>query len=123
MSDPLNSLAVGNIDGGETGILGVGPDALAPFRSNHAFGVIEQRGAFTFPLFWNLARSGPLADVRFRHACARAIDRQDIVNRLLKGNGLPGNPGFLPPTNPFYVHVEQYPFNLGTANRLLDDAG
>lgn len=123
VGDPLNALLVGDIDGGETGILGVGPDALAPFRADHSFGVIEQRGAFTFPLFWNLGKGGALADVRFRRACAMAIDRPGIVRRLLKGNGLPGNPGFLPPTNPFYVHVDQYPFNGRAANRLLDDAG
>lgn len=123
VGDPLNALLVGEIDAAETGIVGVGPDALAPFHSDPSFRVIPQRGAFTFPLFWNLGRSGVLADVRFRRACAMAIDREDIVKRLLKGNGLPGNPGFLAPTNPFYVHVEQYPFNRAAADRLLDDAG
>ena len=74
-------------------------------------------------LYWNLGRGGALADPVFRHACARAIDRQDIVERLFGGNGTPGNPGWIPPGNEFDVEVEQYPFDLDAANTMLDDAG
>jgi peptide/nickel transport system substrate-binding protein len=61
--------------------------------------------------------------VRFRQACARAINRSDIVQRLTKGNAVIGSAGYLPPTNEYYVPVEQYPFDPEAANRMLDDAG
>jgi peptide/nickel transport system substrate-binding protein len=52
-----------------------------------------------------------------------AIDRKAIVDRLIGGNGSPGNPGFLPPSHPYHAAVEQYPFDPAAANRLLDGAG
>jgi peptide/nickel transport system substrate-binding protein len=123
VGDDLTAVLAGDLDAGDTNVQGVGPDALAPFRSQASFGVIQDPTGFTFPLFWNLAKEGPLADVRFRRACAMAISRNDIVRRLLGGNGLPGNPGFLPPNHPYHVNVEQYSYDLAGANRMLDEAG
>ena len=123
VDDELVALEAGTIDAGETPPEGVTADALASFRANPAFGVVEQTGDFMFPLIWNLGKGGALADVRFRRACAMALDRSAVVSRLLGPNGAPGNPGFLPPGHPYYVDVEQYPFDLTAANRLLDSAG
>ena len=103
---------------------GVVPAVLDPFRSNPDLTVMEgPPGNSGNGLWWNLARGGALADVRFRHACARAIDRQDLVQRLHGGNAEPGNPGWVPRANPFHVPVEQYPFDRGAAEALLDSAG
>jgi peptide/nickel transport system substrate-binding protein len=123
VGDELTALQAGEIDGAAAAPQGVTPDALAQFRSNPAFGLLEQRNGFCFPLYFNLKKGGALADVRFRQACARAVDRSDIVKRLLQGNGTPGNPGFVPPDHPFFVKVEQYPFDVAAANKMLDDAG
>ncbi|HEV2752840.1 MAG TPA: ABC transporter substrate-binding protein [Solirubrobacteraceae bacterium] len=123
VDDELIALRAGEIDVAETPPEGVADDVLAPFRADGSFGVVSEAGGFTFPLLWNLARAGALGDVRFRRACALAIDRRAIVERLLGGNGRPGNPGFLPPGHPFHVGVEQYPFDPQAANRLLDQAG
>ena len=123
VGDPLTALRAGEVDAASLPVQGVGPDALAGFRADPSFGVIEQPTGFTFPLYWNLAKGGALGDVRFRQACAKAIDRADIVRRLLQGNGVPGNPGFLPPGHPFHVPVEQYSFDVAAANRMLDEAG
>ena len=122
-SDELTALRGGGIDAAEPDITGTRPEALAPFRNDSSFGIIEAPGGFCFPLYWNLGKGGPLGDVRFRRACALAIDRRDVVQRLTGGNGLPGNPGFLAPTNAFHAEVEQYGFDVAAANRTLDDAG
>lgn len=123
VADELNGLLAGDIDGGSPAVEGVTPDALAPFRGNDKFGLISHPTGFAFPMYFNLGRGGPLADVRFRRAVAMAIDRGDIVRRLLKGNGAPGSAGFLPPGHPFHTDVEPYSFDLAGANRLLDQAG
>jgi peptide/nickel transport system substrate-binding protein len=123
VDDELVALEAGTTDVGETQPEGVTPDALASFRSNPEFGIVEQTGDFTFPLIWNLAKGGALADVRFRRACAMALDRSAFVSRLVGPNGEPGNPGFLPPTHPYYVAVQQYPYDVAAAKRLLDSAG
>jgi peptide/nickel transport system substrate-binding protein len=122
VSDELTSLLAGQLDAAEADETGTRPDVLAPFRGD-GYGMLDTPGGFTFPLYWNVGKGGPLGDVRFRRACAHAIDRRDVVQRLTGGNGLPGNPGFLAPTNPFHVNVEQYPFDRAAANRLLDEAG
>lgn len=123
VEDELSALRAGEIDSADTAIEGVRPDALAPFASDDAYAIVKSTGPFAFPLIWNLGRGGALADVRFRRACALAIDRSAIVERLLGGNGVAGNPGFLPPDHPFHAPVEQYAFDPAAANRLLDAAG
>jgi peptide/nickel transport system substrate-binding protein len=123
VGDELTALRAGEVDAATTDVNGARPDALAPFRDDARFGMVDRPGGFTFPLFWNLRREGPLSDVRFRRACAMAIDRDDVVQRLTGGNGVPGNTGFLPPTNPFHVDVEQYPHDPDGARAMLGAAG
>ncbi|HEV2819351.1 MAG TPA: ABC transporter substrate-binding protein [Solirubrobacteraceae bacterium] len=123
VDNELLALQAGEIDIAETPPEGVPDDVLAPYRADDAFGTVSQTGAFTFPLLWNIARGGALAEVRFRRACALAIPSREIVERLLDGNGVDGNPGFLPPDHPFHVDVEQYSFDPRAAERLLDQAG
>ncbi|MBA3329242.1 MAG: hypothetical protein H0T43_13170 [Solirubrobacterales bacterium] len=123
VNDELVALQAGQIDAADTPAEGIAPDALAPFRGGDRYGMISDTGSFSFPLIFNLARGGGLADRRFRRACALAIDRGAIVERLLGGNGRPGNPGFLPRDHPYHVPVEQYAFDPVAAERLLDEAG
>jgi len=125
VDDELNALRAGKLDVGGPPSNGtpVGRAALAPFRSDPDYRVLEGPAEFPSALYWNLAKGGALADLRFRRACALAIDREDLVKRVLGGLGTPGNPGFLPPDHPFHVDVEQYRFDRSSAERLLDDAG
>lgn len=120
IDDPIAALASGDTDSARG--VGMRADSLAPF-ANDTYGMVTEQGSTTFPLYWNLGKEGPLADVRFRRACAMAIDRQDLVNRLAAGRGLPGNPGFLSPANPYFSAVRQYDFDPVGANALLDGAG
>ncbi|CAN5500803.1 ABC transporter substrate-binding protein [soil metagenome] len=102
---------------------GLRDDVLAPFEGDDDFGILTEQGGSMTGLYFNLAQGGALADVRFRQACALAIDRGDLVERLADGNGQPGNPGFLGSENPFFVPVEQYELDVAAANELLDTAG
>ncbi|MDQ6774970.1 MAG: ABC transporter substrate-binding protein [Actinomycetota bacterium] len=123
VDDELVALRAGEIDAADMPSEGVGEDALAEFRSNPSYGLVQSIGNFSYPLIWNMGRGGALADVRFRRACAMAFDRATVISRLLSGNGLPGNPGFLPSVAPYYTAVDQYPYDPAAANRLLDSAG
>ncbi len=120
--DQLGALMTGDLDAAS--INGPRQEVLAPFENDDAFEVLEgPPGNSGTGLFWNLARGGALGDVAFRRACAMAIDRQDLVDRLFGGNGEPGNPGWIPSSHPFHTDVEQYSFDLDGAAALLDDAG
>ncbi len=123
VDDELTALRAGEVDVAGTRVEGVRRETLDPLRSDERFAIVTESGSWTFPLIFNLDRAGPTSDVRFRRACALAIDREQIVERLLGGDGVPGNPGFLPPGHAFGAPVEQYAFDRAAAERLLDDAG
>ena len=120
----LAALRSGELDSADSNVGGVRNEVLEPFRDNPEYGLVSQEAAFAYPLFFNITRGGPLADVRFRRACLHAIDRADIVRTLLTGNGRPGSQGWLPPNHPAYdAGVRDYPFNRPESERLLDEAG
>lgn len=122
--NPLTALAVGDLDAANASAAGERNEVIDPFRSNDQFETISSEAGFGYPLFFNLRRGGALADVRFRRACLHALDRPDMVERLLTGNGQLGSAGFLPPTHEFYnPDIRQYPFDPAEAERLLDEAG
>jgi peptide/nickel transport system substrate-binding protein len=102
---------------------GVTDEMLEPFRQA-PFAVKEAPGEWGMFLYFNLEKETPLQDVRVRQAIAHAVDRQAMVERVLFGFGDPGNPGFLPPANPFYnSDVTDYAYDLEQAKALLQKAG
>ncbi|HJV09646.1 MAG TPA: ABC transporter substrate-binding protein [Acidimicrobiales bacterium] len=123
--DEIAALRAGVLDGASTDEEGVRNEVLKPLREDPEIGIITRPTGFGFPLFFNLTKGGALADVRFRRACLHALDRKDMVDRLLTGNGEVGSPGWLPPNNPYYSAngVRQYPFDRALSERLLDEAG
>ncbi|HEV2768152.1 MAG TPA: ABC transporter substrate-binding protein [Acidimicrobiales bacterium] len=122
VGEALPAVVAGDLDAASAP--GLRPEVLAPFRDNPSLEILEAPpGNFGSALYWNLAKGGALADVNFRHACARAIDREDMVERLHGGNAQRGNPGWVPEGNPAHVDVEQYEFDRAQAESLLDEAG
>jgi peptide/nickel transport system substrate-binding protein len=122
VGEALPALAGGGLDAAS--VAGLRPEVLAPFRDNPQLKILEgPPGNMGSGLYWNLAKGGALADVRFRQACAKAINRDDMVERLHGGNAQPGNPGWVPEGNPAHVDVEQYRFDREAAEALLDEAG
>jgi peptide/nickel transport system substrate-binding protein len=84
------------------------------------------------PSFWRSAspfntQREPLGDVRVRQAISYAIDRQEIINTVLLGEGVPTGP--LPPGEEEWaipVTPENFPtyqYNPDKARQLLKEAG
>jgi len=121
-SDQLAALKAGKTDSAGFTIEPTNSQAIRPLLRDRKFGYSKGVPDFTVGLYWNLTKP-PFSDVRFRQAIARALDRNAIVRRLLGGNGVPGNPGFLPPEHPFRVEVEQYPFDKDSSEKALDELG
>ena len=67
-----------------------------------------------------------LKDLAVRRAMAHAIDKEALVDRVLRGNGKAGQT-IVPSSVPFYHYEpsedELYEFDPDLANQLLDDAG
>src|ERR1700730_7785516 len=69
------------------------------------------------------SRDPRLRDLRVRRAIAYAIDREQIVNTVLRGIARPAT-GMLAPENWAYEGgVMRYPYDPAAARRLLEDAG
>lgn len=66
----------------------------------------------------------PFSEKRFRQALAYAINRSQLVETLLRGHGLPGSQGLLPPDNPWYnENTPSYPHDPQKARQLLGELG
>lgn len=67
-----------------------------------------------------------LEDPQVRLAISRAIDRETLIDRVLKGHGVPGST-IVPPAISFYhyepTEEELQTFDLDAANDLLEEAG
>lgn len=63
-------------------------------------------------------------DIRVRKAFNLAINRRDLVNTWLGGEGWPASNGFIPPLDFYPNHqVKNTPFDTAQAKRLLAEAG
>lgn len=122
--DPLLSLQHGAIDAASLSAEGgVSAEVLAPFRTA-PFAMLSSDGEWNAALHFNLAQGPPYADVRFRQAVAYALDSEELVQRVLLGNGLAGYPGGLAPSNPWRnPEIESYALDRDKAAALLDEAG
>ena len=126
---PNTSTAVNALESGEVDYVGSVPGAdIARLKQTPGIAVIAGTGGSGGSvcqdvLIPNLSRP-PFEDVRVRRAFAHALDRQLIVDRVYFGQGRPA-------TGPishllawaYTPDVRQYPHDVATANRLLDEAG
>lgn len=67
----------------------------------------------------------PFSNVDFRRALAYAIDRDALVDITLRGYGMAGSPGIMPPDSPWYNQAmdNMYPYDPETAIDLLEGLG
>lgn len=125
-ADQLIALKAGGIDAASPGGQGQGVpnEVLAPFRQDPKYAVLDAPGEATTALHFNLSRGAPYSNVLFRQAVVYAIDRQELVQRILLSNGTPGSAGYLAPSNPYASsNVQRYDYDPNKARALLDQAG
>lgn len=123
--DELLALQRGELDAAETALEEPVPEELLDaLEANPQIGREDAEGSWNRMLFFNLDRGFPFDDVRFRHAVAYAIDRQDLVERIMFGRGEVGSPGGLAPNNPYLAEdLPTYEHDPERANELLDELG
>lgn len=122
VANELMALRAGDIDAGQPSTGTPTKQVLPVFEQDPRFGVVSGDPSFFAALSWNAGLDGPPGEVAFRRACAHAINRPDLLSRVV-GPGTPGNPGFLPPHHPAHHDVEGYPHDPGRAEVLLEEAG
>jgi peptide/nickel transport system substrate-binding protein len=122
--DELLSLQRGDIDAAELLEEPAPEEQLKAFESNPRFGKLDGTYDFVMALHINLSKGFPYDRKEFRQAVAYAIDRKDMVTRLLQGRGAPGSLGGLPPEHPYLApDLPAYDRDVAKAKSMLDAIG
>ncbi|MEM6637721.1 MAG: ABC transporter substrate-binding protein [Pseudomonadota bacterium] len=92
-------------------------------RANPMVEIFEVTGNqhFTFPMLTNLE---PYSDVNVRKALKYAINRQEMVDKILQGHGAVGNDHPIGPANQYFAsELEQIEYDPDKAKFFLKEAG
>jgi peptide/nickel transport system substrate-binding protein len=102
--------------------LPVTPDQADQIKNSGQTDLESFAGRTVYYIGWNNDRE-PFKDVRVRRALALAINRPEIINALLKGQGELAT-STIPPYSPFYPKdVQPLAYDAAQASKLLDEAG
>lgn len=112
------SLQSGQVD---SVTLPIPPELQKKLRNNEEVELAEA-SRFT-SVFYIFNRERPPLDLpEFRKALDLAIDRQELVETVLLGNGRPGSPSFMHPDSAWFREQEAV-FDPDQAREILDEAG
>ena len=81
---------------------------------------VPSGSAITLPMFCDVA---PYDDVNVRLALKYAINREELVQKILHGTGTVGNDYHVSPGMPYYPDLPQRPYDLDKAKYHLKQAG
>jgi peptide/nickel transport system substrate-binding protein len=99
----------------------VTPEQVRQIRQNGNTELFSYPGRTFHYIGWNNARP-PFDDARVRRAMTLAINRAEIIEALLYGEGQPAA-GPIPPWHPMYPGIDPLPHDPAEAGRLLEQAG
>jgi peptide/nickel transport system substrate-binding protein len=122
--DELLGLQRGAIDAGELLEDPAPEEQIKAFEANKQFTKLEGTYDWMLALHINLAKGFPYDRKEFRQAVAYALDRKDMVARLLQGRGEPGSVGGLTPGHPLLApDLPTYDRDVARAKSMLDALG
>ena len=122
--DELLALQRDEIDAGELLEEPAPEEQIEAFESNPRFTKLDGPFDWLLALHVNLSKGFPYDRKEFRQAIAYALDRQDMVARLLQGRGAPGTVGGLSPGHPLLApDLPPYARDLARAKSMLDMLG
>ncbi|NJO81971.1 MAG: hypothetical protein HC828_03720 [Blastochloris sp.] len=103
-------------------IRSVPPELVSDFEGNADLALQKGPGYATSLLQFNTERA-PWDKTAVRQAISRAINRQQLIDTILLGQGTIGNPGWFHPASPVHQLTDLPPFDLAAAQAMLDEAG
>ncbi len=115
----MNALSTGQVD-----VVNRVDFKIEPLlRANPNIEIFEVTGNqhFTFPMLTNVA---PFDDINVRKAIKYAVNRQEMVDKILLGHGKAGNDHPIGPANQYYhAELEQLEYDPDKAKFYLKEAG
>lgn len=100
----------------------VPPQVVERFESADDIEVVRGSRFESTGLRFN-TQNPPLDDPALRKAISLAIDHQDLVDRILQGDGRPGNDSWIHPDSAWALPGADHEFDPERARRMLDEAG
>jgi peptide/nickel transport system substrate-binding protein len=111
-------------DQGEIDFSSITPDILSKYLNNSQYRLVQQPAFWGYQFYFNMKKNPELQDVKVRQAFAYAINRSEMVEKIQRGAGAPGNLGILPNDHIWYnADQPAYVTDLIKAQALLDQAG
>ena len=119
VSDSLIAFEQGQID-----FTSISPDTLDRFTSDPDVRVVQQPAFWGYQFYFNMKECPELNDSRIRQTFAYAIDREELVEKIARGAGKPGEMGILPEDHIWYNPDQpEYSYDPDKAGALLEEAG
>lgn len=113
VSDPVLAFENGELD-----YTAINPDLVENFKAKGF--EIQQDPPFSGTRLMINMENEVLADKTVRQAIAHAINMDELVEKVLRGAGIPGHAGYLSPKNEFYnENTMKYEYNPEKAKELL----
>jgi len=112
------------LEKGDISISRLSPDVLSRFEGNSAYKVVESPALAGTMISFNMNRNPLFQKKEFRQAVAYAIDKDEIIQKVMRGAALPGSPGILPMHHQFFnPNLPVYNHNPEKAKELLRSIG
>lgn len=106
-----------------SGMGNVTAEKISAIKSPKSTRVYELNVPHYFALFLNQSKSVPLADDKVRKALAYGVDRQEIIEKILRGKGTAVCSPFLPQMNGYENDISKYDFSINKAREILEEDG
>lgn len=105
------------------GISSLPTDKISRIKNTRSTTVHKTNLPRYFAIFFNHSKSVPLGSAEVRNALDLATDRQEIIEKVLSGNGYPVYAPITKGMLGYSEDIGKKDFNLDEANKILDDAG
>ncbi|MFZ4655949.1 MAG: ABC transporter substrate-binding protein [Caldilineaceae bacterium] len=118
LDDQVAALVCGKLDL----LLEIGPDQIAQLQGNPDI-VVRQTPSGRYQNLAMRVKGHPFDDKRVRQALKACLDRSELHQQVLQGQGAVGNDHPIAPINRFFPDLTMPPPNLERARQLLTEAG
>ncbi len=98
-------------------------EVVSTFRGDRSYRILEGPSYWVLELIFNCKRY-PFTLKRFRESIAYAINRSEIVEKVLHGGGVVASLGITHPDSPWYnPDLPRYNYNRSKAELMMDSMG
>jgi len=114
----MNALLTGQVDA--VNRIDFKTEALLRANPNTVIQEVTGNQHYTLPM---LSKVPPFDNLNVRRALKYAINRQEMVDKILLGHGQVGNDTPIGPANPYYAELEQLSYDPDKAKFYMKEAG